>query len=203
LKFASELSCLKTDEKTAVDLAKTAEKMIHPFVETFVNEYGYLFDYRAGSSIDWSVRPNMLIAISLDYSPLDNRQKRSVLNIATKELLTPKGIRSLSPKSEGYLPYYTGPQLERDMAYHQGTAWPWLLGVYLETYLKLYQMSGVAFAERMLIGMEEEMNMHCIGCLSELFDGNPPFQSRGAISFAMNVSSILRILKLLESYDSQ
>lgn len=64
-------------------------------------------------------------------------QKRSVLDIVTKELLTPKGIRSLSPKSEGYHPYCTGPQAERDLAYHQGTAWPWLLGFYLEAYLRL------------------------------------------------------------------
>ena len=86
------------------------------------------------------------------------------------------------------------------MAYHQGTAWPWLLGFFLEAYLRLYQFSGVSFAERMLIGLDDEMNLHCIGTLSELYDGNPPFQSGGAISFAMNVASILRILKLLESY---
>jgi len=94
-----------------------------------------------------------------------------------------------------------GPQKDRDLAYHQGTAWPWLLGFYLEAYLRLYQMSGISFIERMLIGLDDEMNRHCIGTLSELFDGNPPFQSRGAISFAMNVAAILRVLKLLENYN--
>lgn len=171
------------------------------FPETFMNGYGYLYDYVDGNYVDWSVRPNMLFAVSLDYSPLSRSQKRSILNIVTKELLTPKGIRSLSPKSEGYRPYYVGDQNERNLAYHQGTAWPWLLGIYLEGYLKLYQYSGVSFVERMLIGIEEEMNTHCIGSISELFDGNPPFESRGAISFAMNVAGILRVLKLIESYN--
>jgi len=171
------------------------------FPATFLNGYDYLYDYVDGNYVDWSVRPNMLFAVALEYSPLSRQQKRNILNIVTKELLTPKGIRSLSPKSEGYRPYYIGTQSERDLAYHQGTAWPWLLGFYLEAYLKLYQYSGVSFAERMLIGLEEEMNTHCIGSLSELFDGNPPFQSGGAISFAMNVAAILRVLKLLDSFN--
>jgi len=200
LKFSSELAKQKEDTERSEVLEKTASLTSRSFLETFVNGYGYLFDYIDGSYVDWSVRPNMLFAISLDYSPLDRQQKRAVLNIVTKELLTPKGIRSLSPKSEGYHPYYIGPQKERDIAYHQGTAWPWLFGAYLEAYLRLYQISGISFVERMLIGMEEEMSRHCIGTISELFDGNPPFQSRGAISFAMNVSAILRVLKLLGNY---
>ncbi|MDL2224574.1 amylo-alpha-1,6-glucosidase, partial [Bacteroidales bacterium OttesenSCG-928-M06] len=200
LKFASELAALKENQERVEELDKISEQTAISFVETFVNGYGYLYDYVEGSYVDWSVRPNMLFAVSLDYSPLTKTQKRSVLNIVTKELLTPKGIRSLSPKSEGYRPYYVGSQRDRDYAYHQGTAWPWLLGPYLEAYLKLYQYSGVSFVERMLIGLDEEMNTHCISTLSEVFDGNPPFQGRGAISFAMSVAAVLRILKLLESY---
>jgi len=201
LKFASELAKQSENTKRAEALEKMASLTSQSFIDTFVNGYGYLFDYIDGSYVNWSVRPNMLFTIALDYSPLNRQQKRAILNIVTKELLTPKGIRSLSPKSEGYRPYYVGPQRERNLAYHQGTAWPWLLGVYLEAYLRLYQISGISFVERMLIGMEEEMSKHCIGTLSELFDGNPPFQSRGAISFAMNVAAILRVLKLLENYN--
>jgi predicted glycogen debranching enzyme len=202
LKFTADLAKRKNEDDRAELLEQMAMRTSVSFIETFVNGYGYLYDYVDGNYIDWSVRPNMLFAISLDYSPLSRSQRRAVLNIVTKELLTPKGIRSLSPKSEGYRPYYTGPQNERDLAYHQGTAWPWLLGHYLEAYLKLYQYSGISFVERMLIGLEEEMNTHCIGSLSELFDGNPPFQSRGAISFAMNVAAILQVLKLLENFES-
>ena len=201
LKFAAEIATLRDDKKRIQSLEQIAQKTGASFSETFVNGYGYLFDYIDGSYVDWSVRPNMLFAVSLDYSPLDRLQKRAILNIVTKELLTPKGIRTLSPKSEGYKPYYVGPQQERDLAYNQGTAWPWLFGAYLEGYLRLYQYSGVSFVERMLIGLDEEMNTHCIGTLSELFDGNPPFQSRGATSFAMNVAEILRVLKLIENYN--
>lgn len=203
LKFSSELANIASDTKRVKKLDKVAEKVAESFLETFVNGYGYLFDFVDGSYVDWSVRPNMLFAISLDYSPLNKTQRRSVLNIVTRELLTPKGIRSLSPKSEGYRPYYAGPQKERDLAYHQGTVWPWLFAAYLESYLRLYQLSGISFVERMLIGLDDEMNRHCIGTISELFDGNPPFESRGAISYAMNVGSILGILKLLESYNNE
>lgn len=173
------------------------------FPEVFVNGYNYLFDYVNGSFVDWSVRPNMIFAVAFDYSPLTRTQKRAVVDIVTKELLTPKGLRSLSPKSEGYKPYYVGPQAERDLAYHQGTAWPWLFGAYLEAYLRVFGKSGVSFVERMLISMEEEMSLHCIGSIPELFDGNPPFTGRGAISFAMNVAAILRVVDLLKKYNAE
>ena len=97
-----------------------------------------------------------------------------MLDICTRELKTPKGIRSLSPKSQGYTPYYVGRQEDRDRAYHQGTAWPWLTGFYLEAYLRVYRMSGVNYIERQLIGFEEELFYHCVGTIPELFDGNPP-----------------------------
>ncbi len=182
--------------------AELIEKINVSFPETFVNGYNYLFDSVSGNRVDWSVRPNMIFAVALPYSPLTRMQKRAVVDIVTKELLTPKGLRSLSPKSEGYKPYYVGPQYERDLAYHQGTAWPWLLGVYLEAYLRVFGRGGVPFAERMMISMEEEMTLHCIGTIPELFDGNPPFTGRGAISFAMNVAAILRVVDLLKKYNA-
>ena len=171
------------------------------FVDVFRNEYGYLFDYVDGYMMDWSVRPNMIFTVAFDYSPLNAQQKKQVLDICTKELLTAKGIRTLSPKSGGYNPYYVGSQTQRDFAYHQGTAWPWLMGFYMEAYLRIFRMSGVSFVERQLIGMEDEMQTHCIGTLSELYDGNPPFIGRGAVSFAMNVAEMLRILKLLNKFN--
>ena len=146
-------------------------------------------------------RINMIFAAALEYSPLNRKQQKSVLDIVTKELLTPKGLRSLSPKSMGYNPNYVGPQVERDYAYHQGTAWPWLGGFYMEAYLRIHKMSGLSFVERQLIGFEEEMTTHCIGSIPELYDGNPPFRGRGAVAFAMNVAEILRILDVLKEYD--
>ncbi|MBR3658602.1 MAG: 4-alpha-glucanotransferase, partial [Bacteroidaceae bacterium] len=170
------------------------------FVKTFLNQYGYLYDFVDKDAPDWSVRPNQIFAVALDYSPLDLKQQKAVVDIVTKELLTPKGLRSLSPKSMGYNPNYVGPQRERDYAYHQGTAWPWLAGFYFEAYLKVFKMSGLSFVERQMIGYEDEMTSHCIGSLPELFDGNPPFKGRGAVSFAMNVAEILRTIKMINEF---
>ena len=187
----------------AAQFAAEAEKTARSFKEVFLNEYGYLLDYVDGQMMDWSVRPNQLFAIALDFSPLDMKERKSVLDICTKELVTPKGIRSLSPKSGGYNPMYIGRQEQRDFAYHQGTAWPWLTGFYLEAYLRVYRMSGVNYIERQLIGFEEELFYHCVGTIPELFDGNPRFSGRGATSFAMNVSGILRAIRLLEKYNNE
>ena len=101
----------------------------------------------------------------------------------------------------GYQPYYIGSPAQRDASYHQGTAWPWLFGAYLEAYLNIFGNSGVSFVERMLISLEEEMTLHCIGTFPELFDGNPPFTGRGGISYAKNVAAILRVLNLLKKYN--
>ena len=203
LKFCAALAASRNDEKNVIELEERAAKAKESFVKTFLNDYGYLFDYVDGPMMDWSVRPNMIFAVALDYSPLSQDQKKSVLDICTRELLTPKGLRSLSPKSGGYNPMYVGPQTQRDYAYHQGTAWPWLGGFYMEACLKLYKRTRLSFIERQMVGYEDEMAYHCLGTISELFDGNPPFHGRGAMSFAMNVAEILRTLKLLESYTYQ
>ena len=199
LKFYKELAGDKADESADVLI----NKMDISFVETFLNGYNYLLDSVSGGYVDWSVRPNMIFTVAFPYSPLNRVQKRAVIDIVTKELVTPKGLRSLSPKSEGYRPNYVGTQNERDLAYHQGTAWPWLFGAYLESYLKIFGKGGISFVERMLISMEEEMSLHCIGTLAEIFDGNPPYTGRGAVSFAMNVAAILRVLEMLKKYNAE
>jgi predicted glycogen debranching enzyme len=203
LKFCSSLAADHGDQKAVDELEAMAEKTKRSFVDTFVNEYGYLLDYVDGNMMDWSVRPNMIFAVALDYSPLSQQQMKSVVDICTRELLTPKGLRSLSPKSGGYNPMYVGPQTQRDYAYHQGTAWPWLGGFYMEACLKLYKRTRLSFVERQMVGYEDEIDYHAIGTISELFDGNPPFHGRGAMSFAMNVAEILRTMKLLEKYSYQ
>ena len=201
LKFCASMAAEYGDQTFAAEIEKRAELGGSSFVDTFVNEYGYLFDYvEPLDSPDWSVRPNMIFAVAFDYSPLSQAQQKSVLDVCTRELLTPKGLRSLSPKSGGYNPMYVGPQTQRDYAYHQGTAWPWLGGFYMEACLKIYKRTRLSFIERQMVGYEAEMVQHCIGTIPELFDGNPPFSGRGAISFAMNVAEVLRTLELLEKY---
>lgn len=203
IKFCAALAQEAGNSDISADLEERAELCKESFVKTFLNEYGYLLDYVDGYMMDWSVRPNMIFAVAFDYSPLNQEQKKSVLDVCTRELLTPKGLRSLSPKSGGYNPMYVGPQTQRDYAYHQGTAWPWLGGFYMEASLKLYKRTRLRFIERQMVGYEDEMNYHALGTISELFDGNPPFHGRGGMSFAMNVAEILRTLKLLEKYTYQ
>lgn len=199
--FAASLAELSGNNAQVDHLNKLADKVKTSFVEVFLNEHGYLFDYVDDKDPrDWSVRPNMIFAAAFDYSPLDQAQKKGVVDICTRELLTPKGLRSLSPKSGGYNPMYVGPQAQRDYAYHQGTAWPWLGGFYMEASLKLYKRTRLSFIERQMVGYEDEMSYHCLGTIPELFDGNPPFHGRGGISFAMNVGEVLRTLELLEKY---
>lgn len=201
LMFSAEICRQAKDEKLVITLEGLAQKAGNSFVEVFLNEHGYLLDYVDGNMMSWEVRPNMVFAVAFDYSPLDAKQKKSILDFCTKELLTPKGLRSLSPKSGAYNPMYVGPQQQRDYAYHQGTAWPWLAGFYMEACLRVFGRSRVSFIERQLVGYEEELFYHCIGTIPELFDGNPPFHGRGAISFAMNVAGIMRVVKLLDKYN--
>jgi len=197
--FGAELAtCLKKDHLTGIYHSE-AEKTANSFIRVFYNRFGYLFDYVNGDQPDWSVRPNQIFAVSLEHSPLDRVQKKTVLDFVTKELLTPKGLRTLSPKSVGYNPIFEGNEDLRNWAYHQGTAWPWLIGPYLEGYLKIYKNSGISFAQRIIYGFEEEFSERGIGTISELFDGNPPYRGRGAVSFAMSVAEILRIQRIVKN----
>lgn len=201
LKFATSVLRASGEKTLAEKYEHLAILCGSSFVQVFLNEYGYLYDYVDGANPDWSVRPNMIIAAALDNSPLTASQRKNVLDMVTKELLTPRGLRSLSPKSLGYNPIYQGVQSIRDYAYHQGTAWPWIEGFYMEAYLKTYKRSGVSFVERQLGGFEDVMQVQCIGTIGEMFDGNPPYLGRGAIAFAMNVAEILRVHELLKQYD--
>ncbi len=175
-----------------------AEQVAQSFVDTFWNGL-YLYDYVNGQYRDVEVRPNMILAVSLPFSPLSRQQQKSVLDVCTRELLTPKGLRSLSPKSGYYRPNYVGGMLERNRNYHNGPVWPWFTGAYAEAYLKIHRNSGLSFVERLLIGMEAEMKKLCIGTLSELHDGNPPYKGHGAMSYAPSVGEILRTLQLIKA----
>ena len=200
IKFVAWLFSDTSETEYVAHLEEMASLCKDAFVATFLNNCGYLYDYVDGNMVDWSVRPNMILAAAVDYSPLEQSQKKSVVDICTRELLTPKGLRSLSPKSGGYTPVCVGDQDHRTRVYHQGTAWPWLGGFYLEACLKLYKRTRLSFVERQLIGYEDEVMSHCLGTIPEYFDGNPPYSGRGAISFAMNVGEVLRTLALLEKY---
>lgn len=178
-------------------IAKVAES----FVRTFVNEHNYLYDYVCeGKPQCREVRPNMIFAVGLRYSPLSRDMQRAVLDIVTKELLTPKGLRTLSPKSPYYIAYCNGTLRERTYASYQGAVRSWLIYPYLSAYLKLFRRGGVSFAEGMMIQFEDELSQHGIGTISEMYDATPPFTGRGGISFAGSVSAVLRIQNRLNHY---
>lgn len=178
-----------------------AEKLKVTFVKTFMNDHGYLYDYVDGNYMDLNVRPNMVIAAGCDFSPLDRVQRKKILDFATRELLTPNGLRTLSPKSYFYNPFFVGNHDERQAAYYNGTTRPWLTGFFTDAYLKVFGHSGVAFLRRMLIGYENDMTRECVGSISELYDGNPPYTGHGAISYAPSVGEVLRALYTLNSFD--
>ncbi len=180
---------------------KISDAYAESFAPTFLNDYGYLYDYVNGSYTDLSVRSNMVIAVGVDHTPLDRRQRKRILDFITRELLTPKGLRTLSPNSYGYNPWYVGNPEQREKAYYSGSARPWLMGFYCHAYVKVFGIGGLSFVNRMMIGFEDEMSQGAIGTLSELYDGNPPFIGRGAVSFAANVGEILRVLRLLKNLD--
>lgn len=201
LKFVATLRRELGNEHAADLMDYQAEITRETFVSTFWNG-AYLNDYVVDNYKDVEVRPNMLMAVGLPFSPLDKAQKKSVVDICTRELLTPKGLRSLSPKSGFYRPNYVGGMLERNRNYHNGPVWPFFIGVYASAYMRIYKQSGKSFIERMLIGLEAELKELCVGTIPELFDGNPPYKGHGGMSFAMSVAETLRVLDMLKKYEN-
>ncbi len=173
------------------------------FVETFWNEeYGYLADYVDEEGQNLDVRPNQVFACSLMYSPLTDDMKERVLRVVTKELLTQKGLRTLSPKNPKYHGHYEGNQDERDNAYHQGTVWPWLIGAYIEANLQLYGKQFLPEAKELLEGFEEDMTVYGLCSVAEVYDGDPPHHPNGSISQAWSVGEILRSMELIRKYEN-
>ena len=159
----------------------------------------YLADYFNEEVRDMSVRPNQVLAVSMDHSPLTLEMKKSVLDVIEGELLTPRGLRTLSPKNEDYQGVYEGDQVKRDLAYHQGTVWPWLLEHFIKGYLEVYKRSGHQQVKRLYEGFEEPLTTGGIGSISELYDGNPPNQPKGGVSQATAVAALLRIGEMIEN----
>jgi predicted glycogen debranching enzyme len=204
--FALEMAIVKKDKKFIKEYEKLPELIRKSFLELFWDENkGYLADYvNDHEGKDFCVRPNMLIAVSLPHSMLDKDQMKRILDIADKELVTSRGLRTLSPSNSVYKGICEGTQEQRDNAYHQGTVWPWLYGPFCEGWLKVYGKQGVQKVKNLIFGMEEVMNEHGITTISEIYDGDPPHAPRGTISQAWSVAEVLRIIDILETkYSNQ
>ncbi len=197
--FTLELAKKSDDKKFINAWQALPEKISNSFINTFWdNDKGYLADFVFEDKKNWDVRPNMVIAASLEFSPLNTEMKKKIIDLVTGELLTPRGLRTLSPKNPIYQGIYEGSQEKRDKAYHQGTVWPWLLEHYCRAYLMLHKQSGVSHVKKLLAGFEEEMTIYGIGTIAEIYNGDPPHQAKGAISQAWSVSALLQMFKMVE-----
>ncbi len=151
---------------------------------------------------DTAIRPNQILAVSLPDSPLTPPQQQTVLAVVTEHLLTPYGLRSLSPEDPGYRGRYSGPQAERDAAYHQGTVWSWLIGPYCEAYLRVHAFTDAArnHVRGLIAPLAAHLDEAGLGSISEIFEGDPPHAPRGCFAQAWSVAELLRIHRMLETH---
>jgi glycogen debranching enzyme len=173
-----------------------ADKTHASFNELFWNEQtGCLYDVVNGENRDASIRPNQVIAVSLMNTMLSKERAISVLRVVERELLTPRGLRTLSPSDPNYIGRYEGGPATRDGAYHQGTVWPWLMGPYITAYTKTFgKRAGRKFASLWFENFQEHLHEACLGQVSEIFDGDAPHTPRGCVAQAWSVAELLRAM---------
>jgi predicted glycogen debranching enzyme len=183
-------------DAAAAPFAAHAEKCWASFNRRFwCAERGYLFDVLDGpdGANDPALRPNQVFTVSLDHPVLDRERWRPVLTVVREHLLTPVGLRSLAPGHPDYKPKYFGDLRARDAAYHQGTVWGWLIGPFVDAWMKAYPDDRVG-AALLLDGFRHHMSEACVGSISEVFDAEPPYTPRGCIAQAWSVAEVLRCL---------
>jgi predicted glycogen debranching enzyme len=185
-----------TEEKgghAAREVREIADRAYESFNRRFwYKDGGHLYDVIDGEhGDDPACRPNQVMAISLDHAVLDRAYWQPVMDIVTKKLLTRVGLRSLAPGDPEYKPKYYGDLRSRDAAYHQGTVWAWLIGPYVDAWLKLNPQDPT-LARTFLEGFAPHLNEACIGSISEIFDADEPHTPRGCIAQAWSVAEVLR-----------
>ncbi len=195
--------CAEADADLAGRCASQAELIADAFNRTFWNEAGgYLHDCVGPEGADDSFRPNQIFAVSLPYGPLSPERAEQVVNAVQDRLLTPFGLRTLAPDDPRYRGRYAGGWSERDSAYHQGTCWPWLIGAFIEAYLKVTGGSGPAVEQvREWLGpFDAHLSEAGLGFISEVFDGDPPHTPGGCVAQAWSMAEVLRARRLVEQY---
>ena len=179
-----------------LDLQGHAERARQSFNRRFwYDEGGYLYDVIDGEAgdNDSGCRPNQVFAISLDHPVLDRVRWEAVMQVVRSRLLTPVGLRSLAPGHPDYKARYFGDLRSRDAAYHQGTVWGWLIGPFVDAWLKVYP-GDLAGARKVLDGFAQHLNSACVGSISEIFDADEPYTPRGCVAQAWSVAEVLRCL---------
>lgn len=203
LMYFATLAADSGQEKIAEPYLQLAQNVKEAFVNVFWNAGDEcLYDYVDGEEKDASIRPNQIFAAAFPFSPLSIEERKAIVDVVKKELLTPRGLRTLSPQDPKYKGVFEGDQTQRDKALHQGTVFPWLAAFFADAYLDIHKQGGLSFVKSMLDGFEEEMGNLCIGTISECFNGNPPHVGKGAVSMAWNVAGVLHIIKLIEKYSN-
>ncbi|WP_236978487.1 amylo-alpha-1,6-glucosidase [Membranihabitans maritimus] len=174
------------------------------FLKKFwMEDLSYLADFVDEKGQNEDMRPNQIFAISLPYSMVSLELQRRIIDRIRIELFTEKGLRTLSPKSTHYKGRYEGSQILRDKAYHQGTVWPWLLGHFFTSYIKVHGKDAtIPLAEEVLESFQEDMLSYGIASIAEVYDGDPPHRPKGAISQAWSVAEVIRILKFVQKHNS-
>ncbi len=182
-------------DAAAADYRDRAERTYRAFNNRFwYREGGYLYDVvdAEGGGDDAKCRPNQLLAISLGYPVLARERWDAVLEVVRDRLLTPVGLRSLAPGDADFKSRYDGDLRARDAAYHQGTVWAWLVGPFVDAWLRVHPDDDEG-ARRAVQGLVPHLNDACIGSVSEIFDADKPFTARGCIAQAWSVAELLRV----------
>ncbi len=194
ISYAMDLAKSAKDKEFTDKWKEVSKKIRKSYKQVFwFEEGGYLADFVLSDKMDVSIRPNQIIAAAMSYSPLSDIECKQVLDVAVKRLLTPRGIRSLSPDDPRYKGRYMGDAHARDAALHQGSVWVWLLGLFADAWFKVYGADGVDFIQKYYNGFEATLTEAGIGTVSEIYDGDPPHHPAGAISYAASVAELLRI----------
>ena len=192
----TDLSKNLGDAKRQKQYKAMAAKTKASFREQFWNELDQcLYDVVDGESRDASIRPNQILAVSLTHTMLDAATARKIVDKVEADLLTPVGLRSLSPRDPSYVPIYTGSPLERDAAYHQGTVWSWLIGPFVDAYRKTHSKDAMAEwrITEILAGLKNHLSVATVGQVSEIFDADALHRPRGAAAQAWSVAELLRV----------
>ncbi len=202
--FALELATA-SDDKAFIKRWKDLPALISDsFLSNFwCDECCQLADYIDGEYTDWSVRPNMLLAAAQDLSPLSRTQKKLIISTVRNELLTPVGIRTLSPEDLAYKGFSGDRADDFSETAHQGTVYPYLIYPFVKTYLEVHKTGGLSFARNCLEKFKSEMSENCIGTLSEAYEGNPPHIARGSISQAFNVAGVIMAYAIVEKFEEE
>ena len=186
--------------ESSAEYEELAAKVAESFQKFWMEDKGYLKDVLSGTYADSQLRCNQIWAVTMPFTMLSREQEKKVVDAVYRHLYTPVGLRTLSPEDPEFKPHYGGPQLDRDLAYHQGTVWPFPLGAYYLAYLKVNDYSEKAreTVYTQLSALEPALREGCIGQIPEIYEGLTPGASQGCFAQAWSVGELLRVFEALE-----